>query len=122
MKEFLLIIVSTILGALAQISLKYGMKNVDTYGLTLQKLLKVIISSFFQPFILLGISLYIISMIIWLVVLSRVELSYARPLVALGFILVIIFSWVFLHEQISIIRIIGVFLIAVGVFCVQVSI
>ena len=122
MKEFLLIIVSTILGTLGQISLKYGMKNVDTYGLTLQKLLKVIISSFFQPFVLLGISLYVISMAIWLLVLSRVELSYARPLVGIGFILVVLFSWIFLHEQISVIRTVGVFLIAAGVFCVQVSV
>ena len=122
MKEFLLIIVSTILGTLGQISLKYGMKNVDTYGLTLQKLLKVIISSFFQPFVLLGISLYVISMAIWLLVLSRVELSYARPLVGIGFILVVLFSWIFLHEQISVIRTVGVFLIAAGVFCVQVTV
>lgn len=121
MKEFILIMISTLLGSIGQICLKKGMSVVNTTNLNIINLIEVIIKSFFKPFIIIGIVLYVFSLSIWLVILSRVELSYARPLVGVGYVVVVIFSWIFLQEKFSFIRLVGVLLITSGVYFVQIS-
>lgn len=115
MKSLLLIFVSVILGVLGQLSMKQGMLRVGYVSLELTKLS----SSFFHiittPFVLLGLFLYAVSAMFWLVVLSRVELSYAYPMISIGYVFVIFFSWVLFHEHISSSRILGALLICSGV-------
>ncbi|MEK7127727.1 MAG: EamA family transporter [Patescibacteria group bacterium] len=72
-------------------------------------------------FILLGLICYGVSLLIWLFVLSKVDLSFAYALVALTFVFLLIFSRVFLHETIGIYRIIGSLLIILGIVFVAKS-
>jgi len=55
---------------------------------------------------------------LWIKVLSKVELSYAYPMVSLGYVLIMIFSYFFFKENITPIRIVGVVLIMIGVVLV----
>lgn len=65
-----------------------------------------------------GIISYGISFLLWIKVLSKVELSYAYPMVSLGYVLVMIFSYFFFKENITPIRILGVAFIMIGVILV----
>ncbi len=51
-------------------------------------------------------------------VLSRTELSFAYPMVAMGYILVFLLSWWLFKDSINLIRIIGLVLIFVGVLLI----
>lgn len=65
-----------------------------------------------------GIISYGVSFLLWIKVLSKVELSYAYPMVSLGYVLVMIFSYFFFKENVTPIRILGVAFIMIGVILV----
>lgn len=116
MQTFPLILASVALSALAQIALKYGMSS-----LAVQKSIKtglpadMVINIASSPMVMLGIGLYFGSMLIWLFVLSKVDVSYAYPFVALGFVFTALLGkWVF-DDEFSVSKIIGTLLIVCGV-------
>ncbi len=65
-------------------------------------------------YVILGLSLYALSAVVWLAVLAQWDVSKAYPLVGLGFILTLITGWA-LGEAVTAQRVFGVCLIAVGV-------
>jgi drug/metabolite transporter (DMT)-like permease len=69
----------------------------------------------FTPAILFGFMCFGVSSILWLVVISHFELSYAYPLVALGYVIAIFFGASFLHETLTLPRILGSILILAGI-------
>ena len=65
--------------------------------------------------ILTGILCYILSVSIWIVALSRVEVSIAYPMLSMGYIIVTIFAWYFLNEQMSFMRLFSLAIIIIGI-------
>ncbi|MDF2636375.1 MAG: protein of unknown function transrane [Pelosinus sp.] len=65
--------------------------------------------------IVLGLFLYGISTILWIMALKKVELSYAYPMVSLGYILVFIASYFIFHEPINWLRMGGMLFIIAGI-------
>jgi drug/metabolite transporter (DMT)-like permease len=57
--------------------------------------------------------------LIWVVILSRVKLSFALPMMSTTYIFVVFLSWLVLKEEVPLIRLIGVFVICAGVFLVS---
>jgi len=110
-----LILFSVLLGVLAQLSLKQGMKNVGKFEIrdfASSKIFKLIE----EKFVVIGVVLYAIATLFWLVSLSKVELSLAYPMLALGYVLIAIFSKIFFNENVTMTRFIGILLISIGVF------
>jgi drug/metabolite transporter (DMT)-like permease len=108
--------ISVAFAVAAQFTLKAAMNEVGRIGSTeiaaagdtLTRTLK-------EPRLWLGLTLFGISALFWLVVLSRVDLSVAYPFVGLSYIIVVLFSRLFLHEQVSALRWLGVVVVAVGI-------
>ncbi|MBA4267212.1 MAG: hypothetical protein C0453_19215, partial [Comamonadaceae bacterium] len=69
----------------------------------------------FHPWVMGGLVLYFGAALVWLVVLSRVEVSLAYPFVGLGFIVTMLLGWSLLGETLSLPRLLGTLLIAGGV-------
>jgi drug/metabolite transporter (DMT)-like permease len=57
-------------------------------------------------------------MLIWLVILSRVELSYAYPMLSLSYVFIVLASWLIFNEHLSLLRLMGVLFISLGVMMV----
>lgn len=74
-----------------------------------------------SPMTLLGLALYAVSAVFWISALSRVELSYAYPLLAAGYVLVGVVAWKLWGEGFGAQRIIGTLVVAVGVILVGTS-
>jgi len=72
-------------------------------------------SIIFTPAIFLGFLCFGVSSILWLVVISRWELSYAYPLVALGYVMAILYGTILLRETLSLPKIVGSLLILAGI-------
>ena len=119
MQTFLLIATSILLGAFGQLSMKKGMGDLGVMSMGLSKLIANLLAMLSSPFVLLGLLLYVVSTFFWLVVLSRVELSYAYPMISIGYVVVFVLSWLFLQERLPMIRILGLTFVCVGVLLVS---
>ena len=115
-----LIISSVLFNAIAQIFLKTGMTSLAPLNASVStfKTAQYII---FNPFNILGFICYGVSIVIWLLVLSKVEVSFAYPFQALGYILVTILAWMIFNEQINILRIIALIFISIGLIILAMS-
>ena len=108
----ILVLTSVVLGALGQISMKKGLKNKP---IQINELLSLkLFATVFEPYVFLGAILYIVATLIWFVVLSNADLSFAYPLLGLGYIVTAVFAFVFLGENIAVLRWLGIILIVVG--------
>ena len=114
-----LILVSVALAATAQITLKSGVNrvtHVNGGALELNSAsLKELLTS---PMVWAGLFLFALSAVVWLFALSRVSLSFAYPFAALGYVVIVLFSLLVLHEDVPPLRWAGVGLIVVGIVLV----
>jgi len=111
-----LILLSVAISAFAQIALKAGMgSSAVQRALTDGTRISALFDIAFNPFVLLGLFLYFSSAAVWLLVLARVEVSFAYPFVALGFVLTALLGRFFFHDTFSAAKIVGTLLIMAGV-------
>lgn len=113
-----LILTSVFLGAIGQVLVKFGAVNL-TLNFSSEYILSSILSILKNVPVMCGILSYGISFLLWIKVLSKVELSYAYPMVSLGYVIIMIFSYFFFKENISFLRVVGVLLIIMGVVLVS---
>ena len=117
-KNLILILASIILGVCGQLAMKNGMMGVKLSASSVAVLVNGFLRALMNPFVIGGIGLYAMSALIWLMVLSRVELSFAYPLVSIGYIAVVLLSRVLFHEHVTGVRIAGALVICAGVFLI----
>jgi len=117
MDVLILILISVLLGVFGQLSMKRGMTIVGQISLN-EFFSARIFSIILNSYVFLGISLYVAATALWLVVLSNEELSFAYPLISLGYIFVTVFSTIFFGENLTVFRMLGIALIVVGTYFV----
>jgi drug/metabolite transporter (DMT)-like permease len=61
---------------------------------------------------------YGLGFLVWLVVLAKAEVSYAYPLISLGYVFTAILGRVLFGEAVTITRMTGILVICLGVFLV----
>ncbi len=83
---------------------------------------KSVIRIFKKKKILLGLFGYVVSLIIYLFALKAAPLSVIYPTFASSFIFIVLFATLFLKEKITGARLVGVFLIFVGIFMISLTI
>ena len=113
-----LIITGVLLNAAAQLALKQGMRTIGHFVFRLENIVPVGISVAGNPYILSGLTCYVISVIIWLLVLSRVEVSYAYPLLSIGYIVTALMGRFFFNEAMGLMRWTGIMVICLGVWLI----
>lgn len=115
-----LILTSVFLGAVGQVLVKYGAVNLQL-NFAAKYIIPSILGIVKNLPVMLGIISYGLSFLLWIKVLSKVELSYAYPMVSIGYILIMFFSYFIFKENISFMRLAGVFFIIIGVILVAKS-
>lgn len=118
MKQISLLLVTVTLNVAGQYLMKRGMTDVGAITGNLNALVGSLTTAFTNPYVLAGVGAYAFSSIFWLVLLSRVDLSYAYPALSLGYVLITLVSAIALGEQVSPLRWAGVIVISVGVIMV----
>jgi drug/metabolite transporter (DMT)-like permease len=107
-----------ILGVLAQLSLKKGVNQANAKR---GKGLMALVNMFLNVFVIFGFLFYGLSSFSWIVALSKLDLSYAYPIVSFSYVLVALASVMFLGEKVSKKRWMSIALITVGVVLVGLS-
>lgn len=101
---------------LAQILLKKGLMMVGEMPKSMADIMSFVIMIFSNPFFLLSILSVLVTSICWIFVLIKSDLSRMYPFMGLSFVLIALFSMIFLKEHIGVWGWIGVIFISAGVF------
>jgi multidrug transporter EmrE-like cation transporter len=113
---------SVILNVAGQVSIKQALLNFqDAAGSSVVFGVATAVPILTAPLTLLGLFLYAVSAMFWISALSRVELSYAYPMLGAGYVLVSIVAWKLWGEAFGVQRIIGTLVVAGGVILVGTS-
>lgn len=116
MKDYMLLLFNVLLTVMGQLLLKQGVSKVGV--ISFRELVPKLTQVLLNPYVIGGISIYGFTTFVWLIILSRVKLSIAYPMLSLGYVLTIPFSWLFFKESIPKVRIIGAVIICIGVYLV----
>lgn len=111
-----LIILTALLNTVAQLVLKMGMEKIGVFNFSLNNIIPIGIKIIFSPFVIIGILIYVMSLILWLLVLSRVPVNIAYPMGSFAYIFNAIGAYYLLGEHLSTVQIAGIFIIITGVY------
>jgi multidrug transporter EmrE-like cation transporter len=115
-----LILLAALFGVGGQLTLKMGMTQVGRLGAeALAEPLQIVIRVLTSPLVVGGLSLYVAGAAVWMLVLSRSALSFAYPILAVGYAITPVLAWMLLGENVNGIRWAGIAIICLGVFVVS---
>ncbi len=118
MNVIVLIILSVLLNCAAQLCMKSGMLAIGEIGGP-QGFWAALPHMLTSP-VLWGSGIcYVLSIALWLVVLSKVDVSYAYPFLSIGYVLSAIAGYFFFAEHITLVRIVGIAVICIGVILIS---
>jgi multidrug transporter EmrE-like cation transporter len=120
--SIVLLLISVGFAVVGQVTLKAAMNRIGRIGSaevaaagdTIARALK-------EPRLWLGLTLFGISSVFWMIVLSRVPLSVAYPFVGISYIVIVLAARFALHEQVPAMRWIGVLVVAAGITIIGLS-
>ena len=115
---FSLLMTGVLLNASAQLLLKAGTLRIGEFAFTADNIVPVGMRLASNPFILGGIACYVVSLVVWIMGLSRVPVSVAYPMLSVGYVVNAIAAWMLFGESITAQKLIGIGFIVVGVFLV----
>jgi multidrug transporter EmrE-like cation transporter len=116
--SFGLLLSGVLLNAAAQLLLKAGTNAVGRFEFSLGNLLPVGMKLAFEPHIAGGIACYVVSVMVWILGLSRVEVSIAYPMLSIGYVLNAVAAWYLFGESLTAQKLVGIAFIVTGVFLV----
>ena len=114
-----LVLVSVLAAAGGQLMLKQGMQLATSKHKSAGT--SLVLGAATSPWVWLGLAIFGISAIVWLVVLSRVPLSLAYPFNALGYLVILTASILLLHERANLFTWAGTTLVVAGLVIVVLS-
>jgi len=116
--SFSLVLTGVLLNAAAQLLLKAGTNAVGHFEFHLDNLVPVGLRLALEPHILGGMACYAISVVVWILALSRVPVSIAYPMLSIGYVINAFVAWQWFGEALAAQKLLGIGFIVVGVFLV----
>lgn len=111
-----LVLLSVVLNTLGQLFFKIGLNQIGAFSFSPSNLVLFGCKIFTNLSVMSGLFIYVISTAVWFLVLSRADVSFAYPLVSIGYIFNSIAAYYCLHEHaFSPMRLLGTLTIMIGV-------
>lgn len=111
-KYYFMLGLNIVMMCIGQLLFKYG-----TSGKSLDSI-ENIIRVMFQPVIIFALLDYVLATIVWLYVLTKLEISVAYPIQSMAIPLVSILSMVFFSENFAWSKIVGLVVMLIGIFII----
>jgi len=115
LKIIFLMLMTDVLESVGELFFKQGVSATGTDHVALQNCLIFFTKLVGQPTLWFGVLAYALNFILWLAVLSRIDLSVAFPIGNATYIIIPFLSMIVLHEKITLLRWIGIACIIIGV-------
>lgn len=116
--SFALILIGVLLNAAAQLLLKAGTNAVGHFNFHLDNVLPIGLKFAVEPHILGGLTCYVISVVVWIMALSRVPVSVAYPMLSIGYIVNAFAAYYLFNEPLAMQKLFGIGFIVIGVWLV----
>lgn len=116
--SFSLLMTGVLLNAGAQLLLKTGTNSVGVFAFSSENLVPVGWKLATEPHIIGGVGCYVISVMVWIMALSRVEVSIAYPMLSIGYVVNALAAWYLFGEAVTLTRLAGIGIIIIGVYVV----
>ena len=114
--DFAYIALTILFTVYGQLVLKWRMDmNIDMPEKFSSKLW-MLIGLIFDPWIFSGFFAAFLASLAWMMAMTKFELSYAYPFMSLNFVLVLILGVIYLGEEISLSKVVGLGLIVIGTY------
>lgn len=113
--NILIILGSILMSSTAHVLLKKGAMSVAAISASNQSLLTNIWVTASNPWVIGGMSLHVSALAVWMWALSRVDISFAYPFLAVGYVIVSLLAWQWLGENITQSRLLGMVIIIIGI-------
>jgi len=113
---FALVLTGVLLNAVAQLALKASVSDTGIISLDMQSLLSSAGSLATNLWLWLGLICYAISVVVWILALSRVDVSIAYPMLSIGYIVNAVAAWHLFDEPMNLGKVVGIGIIIVGVY------
>ena len=115
------ILIAVLTSATGQVLLKKGMASMGALTLTTNQLVSILWRIATNPYVVIGLIIYVCGTVFWLAALSRVDLSYAYPFASLSYVLMLIASWLLFSENITPVRLLGTMVVGMGALLISQS-
>jgi len=115
---FSLLLAGVLLNAGAQLLLKAGTNRIGEFAFSMDNLVPIGTRIASSPPILAGLACYGVSVVVWILALSRVPVSVAYPMLSIGYIVNALAAWWLFGESLGAQKLVGIGFIVVGVFLV----
>jgi multidrug transporter EmrE-like cation transporter len=113
---FALVMTGVLLNAVAQLALKASVSDTGIISLDMQSLMSSAGSLVTNLWLWVGLICYGISVVVWILALSRVDVSIAYPMLSIGYIVNAIAASHLFDEPLGISKVVGIGIIIVGVY------
>ena len=108
------ILASVLLAAAGQLLFKAALNQIGHLQLSIGGFITLITN----PTMLLGLAIFGVSALLWLIALMKAELSFAYPFLSLSYIIILLGGVVLFNERVTLARLAGFVLIIMGLFAV----
>ncbi len=115
---FSLVLTGVLLNAAAQLLLKAGTNRIGEFAFSLDNVVPIGIKVASSPFVMGGLACYAVSVVVWIMALSRVPVSVAYPMLSIGYIVNAVAAWLLFGESLAAQKLVGIGFIVVGVWLV----
>lgn len=115
---FGLVLTGVLLNAAAQLLLKAGTNRIGEFAFSWENLLPIGLKVAANGPILAGLACYVVSVVVWILALSRVPVSVAYPMLSIGYIVNAFAAWALFGESLAAQKLIGIGFIIIGVWLV----
>lgn len=115
LSAFLLILTGVLLNAVAQLALKASVNDMGAISVSLNTAIPVFTRLAAEPWLWVGLTCYGISVIVWILALSRVDVTIAYPMLSIGYVVNALAAWALLGEALNGPRVLGIGIIIIGV-------
>ena len=113
-KYFSLILATVLLNATSQILMKTGMTQVGRFEFSGASFRQMTVGAATNVFIICGLITMVISMVTHLMSLSRFDVSFAFPFLSVAYVLVLLYGYLAMGENVTALRVAGVSLVVAG--------
>ena len=116
--SFSFLLAGVLLNACGQLLLKAGTNAVGQFQLQLGNLIPIGLKLALEPHILGGLACYVVSVVVWIIGLSRVPVSVAYPMLSIGYVINAVIAYYWFGEPLAMQKMLGIGFIVVGVVLV----
>jgi multidrug transporter EmrE-like cation transporter len=115
---FSFLMTGVLLNAGAQLLLKAGTNALGVITLTRDNFVDTLWRMSTQGHFVIGVACYMVSLVVWIMGLSRVPVSVAYPMLSLGYVINAIAAHYIFGEAVTVTRWVGIGFIVLGVWLV----